>query len=76
MPYAALWATRGTLEDTDLDGEYDSVVWRQAERLTSARRDVHRIEVGVANGAGFVVTWQEDPDGLRPATLAGFPPAP
>ena len=66
VPYATLWTCRGTLEDTDDDGDYDAVVWRQAERLTSGRRDVHRIEVGVAAGAGFVVTWQEDPDGLRP----------
>lgn len=70
VPYAALWCARGTLEEI-LDengtatGGYQ-MVWRQAERLTSARRDVHRIEVGVAGGAGFVLTWQEDPDGLRP----------
>jgi hypothetical protein len=76
VPYAALWAARGTLEPADSEGNVlpadttDPVryvmVWRQAERLTSARRDVHRIEVGVAGGAGFVITWQEDPDGLRP----------
>lgn len=66
VPYASLWTCRGTMEDLDGDGEYDTVVWRKAERLTSARRDVHRIEVGVAGGAGFVVTWQEDPEGLRP----------
>ncbi len=71
VPYATLWTCRGTLEDTNLDGVYDAVVWRQAERLTSGRRDVHRIEVGVAGGAGFVVTWQEDPDGLRPGTGEG-----
>jgi len=66
VPYASLWCARGTMEDIDGDGKYDEMVWRQAERLTSARRDVHRIEVGVAGGAGFVLTWQEDPDGLRP----------
>ncbi|MBU8869701.1 MAG: hypothetical protein KOO60_02390 [Gemmatimonadales bacterium] len=70
VPYAALWTCRGTLVDLDEDGNYE-VVWRQAERLTSARRDVHRIEVGVAGGAGFVVTWQEDPDGLRPGEGEG-----
>ncbi len=66
VPYASLWCARGTMEDLDEDEAYDTVVWRQAERLTSARRDVHRIEVGVAGGAGWVITWQEDPDGLRP----------
>jgi hypothetical protein len=71
VPYAALWAARGTLEDTDADGEYDAVIFRQAERLTSGVRDVHRIEVAGEKGAGFVITWQEDPDGLRPGDGEG-----
>jgi hypothetical protein len=71
VPFAALWTARGTLVDTSGDGEYDSVVWRKAERLTSARRDVHRIEVAGVAGAGFVVTWQEDPEGLRPGEGEG-----
>jgi len=72
VPYACLWAARGTLEKVDIDGNYDengeytAIIWRKAERLTSGVRDVHRIEVGVAGGAGWVITWQEDPDGLRP----------
>lgn len=86
VPYACLYTCRATLEAVDSEGnplarnadgslrmdqaQY-GVFFRQAERLTSGRRDVHRIEVGVAGGAGFVVTWQEDPDGLRPGEGEG-----
>jgi hypothetical protein len=71
VPYAALWLARGTLMDTDGDDEYDALIFRQAERLTSGVRDVHRIEVAGVAGAGFVVTWQEDPQGLRPGDGEG-----
>jgi len=69
VPYACLWTARGTLELDD-EGLYE-IVWRKAERLTSGRRDVHRIEVAAVGGAGFVVTWQEDPEGLRPGKGEG-----
>jgi hypothetical protein len=77
VPYSCLWAARGTLEPVNDLGEYDingtqnSVIWRQAERLTSGVRDVHRMEVAAEAGIGFVVTWQEDPDGLRPGDGEG-----
>jgi hypothetical protein len=77
VPYACLWVARGTLELTDADGNYDeagdhyNIIWRKAERLTSGRRDVHRIETKAVSGAGFVITWQEDPDGLRPGKGEG-----
>jgi hypothetical protein len=70
VPYAALWCARGTLEYNEEEGIYE-VIFRQAERLTSAVRDVHRIEVAAVAGAGFVITWQEDPDGLRPGDGEG-----
>jgi len=72
VPYCCLWAARGTLEPVDDDGNYDvngtkhAVIWRQAERLTSGVRDAHRMEVAGEKDVGFVVTWQEDPEGLRP----------
>ena len=47
------------------------MVWTKAERLTSGRRDVNRIEVKAVKGAGFVITWQEDPEGLRPGQGLG-----
>lgn len=77
VPYAALWVARGTLEAVNADGKYDpdgtlyGIVWRKAERITSAVRDVHRIETKAVSGAGFVITWQEDPDGLRPGKGEG-----
>ncbi len=47
------------------------MVWTKPERLTSGRRDPNRIEVKGVQGAGFVITWQEDPDGLRPGQGEG-----
>ncbi len=47
------------------------MVWTKAERLTSGRRDPNRIEVHAVQGAGFVITWQEDPEGLRPGQGLG-----
>jgi hypothetical protein len=76
VPYACLWVARGTLEQdldesgtplTNINGDpvYD-ITWRAAERITSGRRDVNLVQVTSSPGAGFVVLWQEDPDGLRP----------
>lgn len=69
VPYACLWSARGTLEQLD-DGT-NQIVWRKAERLTSGRRDVARVEVDIVPGAGAVITWQEDPEGLRPGQGLG-----
>jgi hypothetical protein len=70
VPYGCVWVARGTLEqdaDTDLYG----IIWRQSERLTSGRRDANRIEVTGTGGAGFIISWQEDPEGLRPGKGLG-----
>ena len=69
VPYACLWTARGTLELND-EGLYETV-WRKAERLTSGVRDVHRMEAAAVPGAGWVVTWQEDPEGMRPGKGEG-----
>ncbi len=73
IPYGCVWVARGTLEQiTREDGtSYYDMIWRKAERLTSGRRDAHRIEVKGVEGAGFIVTWQEDPEGLRPGQGLG-----
>ena len=47
------------------------LVWFQAERLTSGRRDVNRVETACVAGAGCAVTWQEDPEGTRPGEGEG-----
>ncbi|MEN8165779.1 MAG: choice-of-anchor O protein, partial [Acidobacteriota bacterium] len=70
VPFSCLWAARGTLELDSVTGLHD-VVWRKAERLTSGRRDVNRVETACEPGAGCVITWQEDPDGLRPGEGEG-----
>lgn len=65
VPYACLWTARGTLEQDSETGLYD-ITWRAAERVTSGVRDVNLVQVDGTSGGGFVVVWQEDPEGLRP----------
>ena len=69
VPFNCLWINRGVLMDGDDPRtaevtESTHVVWYKPERLTSGRRDVNRIEVGMVTGAGATIIWQEDPDGL------------
>jgi hypothetical protein len=75
VPYGCVWTSRGVLLPGDdprtTDTEASHMVWTKAERLTSGRRDPFRIEVKAVEGAGFVMTWQEDPDGLRPGQGLG-----
>ena len=47
------------------------VMWAKAERLTSGVRDANLPAVDCAIGAGCIMTWQEDPEGLRPGTGLG-----
>jgi len=71
IPYGCVWIARGTLEeDPDIDDIYN-VEWRQAERLTSGRRDANRVDITGTSGAGFIISWQEDPAGLRPGKGLG-----
>lgn len=69
IPYSCVWTARGTLELQD-DGTYD-MLWRKAERLTSGRRDANVAAVDGVSGAGFIIVWQEDPEGLRPGQGLG-----
>jgi hypothetical protein len=70
IPYGCVWTARGTLEYDDETGGFD-VIWRKAERLTSGRRDANVQAVAGAKGAGFIIVWQEDPEGLRPGQGLG-----
>ncbi len=63
-PLAAPWKL------DDETGLYD-LVWRKAERLTSGRRDPNVQAVACTAGAGCVMVWQEDPEGLRPGQGLG-----
>lgn len=66
LPYAAVWVARGVLLPPDSTTGLSTFVWFNAERLSSGRRDANRPEASCIKGAGCVVTWQEDPDGIRP----------
>ncbi len=71
VPYSCLWSARGVLrEDPEATGTTE-VVWFQAERLTSGARDVNRVETSCVAGAGCAITWQEDPEGVRPGEGEG-----
>lgn len=70
IPYGCVWTARGSLELDEETGTYD-VLWRKAERLTSGKRDANRVEIAADEGAGFVIVWQEDPEGLRPGQGLG-----
>jgi hypothetical protein len=70
VPYSCVWTARGTVEKNPTTGQ-TQLVWRKAERLTAGVRDAHRIEVSCAHKAGCAVTWQEDPEGLRPGDGEG-----
>ncbi|HSL16315.1 MAG TPA: PKD domain-containing protein [Methylomirabilota bacterium] len=66
-PYSCMWAARGVILPPEATGlEMSRVVWFKAERLSSGTRSADRPEAACVKGAGCVVTWQEDPDGVRP----------
>jgi hypothetical protein len=76
VPFACLWTARGVLVKGDdprtkEQVEYSYMRWFKAERLTSGRRDVNRVETVCVAGAGCAITWQEDPEGLRPGQGEG-----
>ena len=60
VPYSAVWTARGVI---DADG---TIRWFEAEQVTSGRRDALQVFAAGAGKAGFAITWQEDPEGLRP----------
>ncbi|MCB8921565.1 MAG: hypothetical protein H6662_08290 [Ardenticatenaceae bacterium] len=77
VPYSCVWSARGTLLEVDADGiptdggGFYDVIWTKAERLTSGRRDANRLEMNGDSASGFMMTWQEDPEGLRPGQGLG-----
>jgi hypothetical protein len=79
VPYSCVWVARGTIvtqEMIDSGGFWANqtlgqIQWFKPERLTSGRRDANQVFLGSADGAGFAIAWQEDPDGLRPGQAKG-----
>ena len=75
VPFSCVWTQRGKLvagDDlaTPTVIEATHVMWALPERLTSGTRDSNLAAVDCA-AAGCMVTWQEDPEGLRPGTGLG-----
>ncbi len=69
VPFSCVWTARGTVEkvtNPQTDVNQWGIKWRKPERLTSGKRDAYYLGIDGAEGAGFAVTWQEDPKGLRP----------
>ncbi|RPJ36669.1 MAG: hypothetical protein EHM35_07745, partial [Planctomycetaceae bacterium] len=75
IPYSCIWTARGKLlpgDDPMTDAlEASHVVWTAPERLTSGVRDANLPAVDCAKNAGCALTWQEDPEGLRPGKGLG-----
>lgn len=69
-PFACAWAARGVMLPPG-DDDLSTFVWFKPERLTSGVRSANRPEAVCVKGAGCVVTWQEDPDGIRPGEGEG-----
>ncbi|MBK7176800.1 MAG: hypothetical protein IPH82_06390 [Chloroflexi bacterium] len=76
IPYSCIWTARGKVLPGDDPmtpdfAEASHVVWTAPERLTSGVRDANLPAVDCAGGAGCALTWQEDPEGLRPGKGLG-----
>ncbi len=74
IPYSCVWTARGKLlagDDPATEAvEASYVMWAKPERLTSGKRDANLPAVDCA-ASGCVLTWQEDPEGLRPGQGLG-----
>jgi hypothetical protein len=71
VPHSCLWSARGVIRENPDLPDTTEMVWFQAERLTSGRRSVNRVEVSCVAGAGCGISWQEDPEGLAPGEGEG-----
>jgi hypothetical protein len=79
VPFSCVWIARGTVVSEKeiamggfwADKSIGDIVWFKPERLTSGRRDANQVFVAGADGAGFALAWQEDPEGLQPGSAYG-----
>lgn len=74
IPFSCIWTMRGTIEEvmnTSTGTLQWGIKWRKPERLTSGKRDANYLAMDGVEGAGFVLAWQEDPEGLRPGSGEG-----
>ncbi|HEY9033774.1 MAG TPA: choice-of-anchor O protein, partial [Pseudomonadales bacterium] len=65
VPFSCVMTARGVYDETQ-----HKMIWHAPMQLTTGRRDSNKIAIA-SSDQGFVVTWQEDPDGLRPGKGAG-----
>jgi hypothetical protein len=76
IPYSCVWTARGKLlagddPSTPSETEATYVMWTKPERLTSGARDANLPAVDCVKDAGCILTWQEDPGGVRPGQGLG-----
>ncbi len=71
LPFSCAWAARGVMLPPAEEGGLSTFTWFKAERLSSGVRSANRPEAVCVKGAGCVVTWQEDPEGIRPGEGEG-----
>ena len=65
VPFSCIWVARGVFNEDEHD-----IDWFAPEQLTSGRRDSNKVTIA-SDTTGFVVSWQEDPEGLRPGSGSG-----
>ena len=65
VPFSCIWTARGVLDEVE-----HKIVWYAPEQLTSGKRDSNKVTIA-SDTTGFVLSWQEDPTGLRPGGGAG-----
>lgn len=65
VPFSCVWAARGVF-----DPATGIIAWRKEQQVTSGRRDANKIWIA-SESVGFVMAWQEDPEGLRSGKGAG-----
>lgn len=66
IPYSAVWTARGLV-----DTKTGAVTWFPAQQLTTGVRDALQVASASAQGTGFALSWQEDPEGLLPGNGDG-----
>lgn len=65
VPFSCVWTVRGVF-----DPGTEGIIWQEPKQLTSGTRDSNHIWIA-ASDAGFAMSWQEDPFGLKAGEGAG-----
>ncbi|MGB0467566.1 MAG: choice-of-anchor O protein [Pontibacterium sp.] len=65
VPFSCIMTVRGVY-----NADAHTIDWHTPMQLTSGRRDSNKLAID-SSAEGFVLTWQEDPEGLRPGGGSG-----